>query len=146
MLAGLQLLCEAGRAQGAAIRNRLAVRIAGSHPADRGSIPRYGRCNHGLQPEYGRLRDSCASKIFLFCLPSEKRVHETPRPSPKPPRVHSEGLPNKISRQSWRCPSGGPACRAEGMLTLIWQVCCPLITTGGSPQQQQQHADALSGL
>ena len=27
------------------IRNRLAVRIAGSHPADRGSIPRYGRCN-----------------------------------------------------------------------------------------------------
>ena len=24
------------------IRNRLAVRIAGSHPADRGSIPRYG--------------------------------------------------------------------------------------------------------
>ncbi len=29
--------------QGAAIRNRLAVRIAGSHPVDRGSIPRYGR-------------------------------------------------------------------------------------------------------
>ena len=30
---------------GIAIRNRLAVRIAGSHPADRGSIPRYGS-NH----------------------------------------------------------------------------------------------------
>ena len=30
---------------GTAVRNRLAVRIAGSHPADRGSIPRYGS-NH----------------------------------------------------------------------------------------------------
>ena len=33
------------RRHGTAIRNRLAVRIAGSHPADRGSIPRYGS-NH----------------------------------------------------------------------------------------------------
>ena len=30
---------------GTPVRNRLAVRIAGSHPADRGSIPRYGS-NH----------------------------------------------------------------------------------------------------
>ena len=35
--------------QGTAIRNRLAVRIAGSHPADRGSIPRYGSNHCGLR-------------------------------------------------------------------------------------------------
>ena len=34
-----------GHVHGTAVRNRLAVRIAGSHPADRGSIPRYGS-NH----------------------------------------------------------------------------------------------------
>ena len=35
---------DSGDEHGTAIRNRLAVRIAGSHPADRGSIPRYGMC------------------------------------------------------------------------------------------------------
>ena len=35
---------------GIAVRNRLAVRIAGSHPADRGSIPRYGSNRMQLPP------------------------------------------------------------------------------------------------
>ena len=38
------------------IRNRLAVRIAGSHPADRGSIPRYGRCNMVFSLKWPTLR------------------------------------------------------------------------------------------
>ena len=55
---------------GTAVRNRLAVRIAGSHPADRGSIPRYGSNHYGLQPENGRLWDSCAKNSFfaIFCI------------------------------------------------------------------------------
>ena len=49
---------------GAVVRNRLAVRIAGSHPADRGSIPRYGSNHYGLQPKCGRL-EIPAPKIFF---------------------------------------------------------------------------------
>ena len=69
-------LVQAGdrRGHGAAIRNRLAVRIAGSHPADRGSIPRYGS-NHLV---YSQTRLSeipvpqvfffAANTVFLLCL------------------------------------------------------------------------------
>ena len=49
---------------GTAVRNRLAVRIAGSHPADRGVIPRYGSNHHGLQPDNGR-QEIPVPKIFL---------------------------------------------------------------------------------
>ncbi len=49
---------------GVVVRNRLAVRIAGSHPADRGSIPRYGSNHYGLQPKCGRL-EIPAPKFFL---------------------------------------------------------------------------------
>jgi hypothetical protein len=46
------------------VRNRLAVRIAGSHPADRGSIPRYGSNHYGLQPNVADLR-FLRQKIFF---------------------------------------------------------------------------------
>ena len=46
------------------IRNRLAVRIAGSHPADRGSIPRYG--SNVMVSDTVGPRDSYATN--LFCL------------------------------------------------------------------------------
>ena len=55
---------------GIAVRNRLAVRIAGSHPADRGSIPRYGSNQHGLQPENGRLEILVPQnflQVLTFC-------------------------------------------------------------------------------
>lgn len=51
------------------VRNRLAVRIAGSHPADRGSIPRYGSNHCGLQPKCGRL-EIPAPKILFTSLSS----------------------------------------------------------------------------
>ncbi len=52
---------------GTVVRNRLAVRIAGSHPADRGSIPRYGSNHYGLQPKCGRL-EIPVPKYFLSSL------------------------------------------------------------------------------
>ena len=44
------------------IRNRLAVRIAGSHPADRGSIPRYG--SNVMVSDTVGPRDSYATNLF----------------------------------------------------------------------------------
>ena len=60
---------DLGVVHGTAVRNRLAVRIAGSHPADRGSIPRYGSNHHGLQPDNGRQEIPVPKNLFVRSWP-----------------------------------------------------------------------------
>ena len=102
-------LVQAGdrRGHGAAIRNRLAVRIAGSHPADRGSIPRYGS-NHMV---YGQRRLSeipvpqtfffAATPVFLLCLDDANLAPQCPLlESPHSP---SKTLTKHTRRQAHLC-------------------------------------------
>ena len=66
---------------GTVVRNRLAVRIAGSHPADRGSIPRYGSNHHGLQPDNGRQEIPVPKNLFAT-------QHTATRPLVSPSGAH----------------------------------------------------------
>ena len=52
------------------IRNRLAVRIAGSHPADRGSIPRYGSNILGPRPNVADWEIPVPKIFFPVWLPA----------------------------------------------------------------------------
>jgi hypothetical protein len=53
---------------GTSVRNRLAVRIAGSHPADRGSIPRYGS-NH-MVFSHNMADSEIPVPNYFFLIPS----------------------------------------------------------------------------
>ena len=55
---------------GTAVRNRLAVRIAGSHPADRGSIPRYGSNHMVFSLKMADLRFLCQKHFLSNISPS----------------------------------------------------------------------------
>ena len=60
----VQILYFSLSLHGTSVRNRLAVRIAGSHPADRGSIPRYGSNHMVFSHNMADERFLC--QIFLF--------------------------------------------------------------------------------
>ena len=51
---------------GTVVRNRLAVRIAGSHPADRGSIPRYGNVTKWSTAKIWPIERFLCQNIFLL--------------------------------------------------------------------------------
>ena len=102
------------------IRNRLAVRIAGSHPADRGSIPRYG--SNVMVSDTVGPRDSYATNLFclapiaahlmFWLLPLPPDSGNLVRPSAVmewSPTLSAQEIPMKQFCFAWR-PSAPIAC------------------------------------